>query len=470
MQPTRKGTLTVIGLLFGAAALAVFAGQARRRITIEAVEGPVDFAGDMAFVDVNLVTMLGDTALTHHTVLVHGEMIVALGPADSIAVPQSAFRVDGSGSYLMPGLTDAHTHVAFEEDLLLYLANGVTTIVNLGNEPDVPILEWRDEVAAGERLGPTLFVARFVDGARRRSRIRGAYLLSTPEAARVFVSETKSAGYDLIKAYNSLSLRVYSALMEEAAAQGIAVVGHGVRAPGMQGLLEAGQVMVAHAEEYLYTHFRRSIDPALIPSAVDMTLEAGAYVVPNLSAYEIIALQWGKPRVLERLLELPELGYVHPFWRKYWARGRYISRQGDLISRLEFLRELTAALNEAGVPLLLGTDSPSIPGMLAGFSIHDDLRNLVESGLTPYEALRAGTRNPGKFLNGYVPGSAPFGMIQVGQRADLILLRDDPLASVENLKGRVGVMVRGRWLNEARLQELMAGLADSFSAAESDDS
>ena len=149
MQPTRKGTLTVIGMLLGAAALAVFAGQARRRIAIEAVEGPVDFAGDIAFVDVNLVTMLGDTALTHHTVLVHGEMIVALGPADSIAVPQSAFRVDGSGSYLMPGLTDAHTHVAFEEDLLLYLANGVTTIVNLGNEPDVPILEWRDEVAAG---------------------------------------------------------------------------------------------------------------------------------------------------------------------------------------------------------------------------------------------------------------------------------------------------------------------------------
>ena len=295
--------------------------------------------------------------------------------------------------------------------------------------------------------------------------MRSDFLLSRPRDARRFVAETKDDGYDFIKVYNGLSEPVYRALMEEARARGIAVVGHGVRSVGIQGLLEAGQVMVAHSEEYIYAYFESDLGPDMIPAAVEMTRAAGAYVVPNLSAYEIIALQWGKPRVLEGLLRSPELRFTHPFWRSYWASGRYTSRRGDLSLNLEFLRELTRAFSEAKVPLLLGTDSPSIPGMLPGFSIHADLKNLVQSGLSPYEALKAGTQSAGEFLTTYVLGTEPFGTITVGGRADMILLEANPLSDIDNLKRRVGVMVHGRWLSEARLQEMLQELADSIDTA-----
>lgn len=469
-----SGTLTVAVLLAVAIIMGWWALGIRQTraggppATYAGLTGQVeDVSGPVAFVDVSVITMDSEEILPRHTVLVEDGKITAIGPFRSTRIPGGIHRVDGRGRYLTPGLTDAHTHISFPEDLLPYVANGVTTIVNMGGEPDVPILEWRAEVARGERLGPTIFAARFVDGSREDGPGH-AYLVSSEEQARAAVVAAKAEGFDLIKAYNSLPLDLYLALLDEAAAQGIAVVGHGVREPGMSGILEAGQVMIVHAEEYLYTHFNRTTDSRLIPSAIEMTLDAGAYVVPNLSAYEVIARQWGSRAVLDDFLAMSDLKYAHPFWREYWARGRYLDREGSIMGRLDFLRRLTGEFNDAGIPLLLGTDSPPIPGMIAGFSIHDDLRNLAMSGLSPYEALEAGTRNAGEFFARYVPGSEPFGTIAVGQRADMILLEDNPLEDAANLARRSGVMVRGRWLSEARLQQLMDELARSFEMGESE--
>jgi hypothetical protein len=443
-----SGTLTVavllaVAIMLGWWALGIRQTRAGRPpATYAGPTGQVeDVSGPVAFVDVSVITMDSEETLPRHTVLVEDGKITAIGPSRSIHVPAGIHRVDGRGRYLTPGLTDAHTHISFPEDLLPYVANGVTTIVNMGSEPDVPILEWRAEVARGERLGPTIFAARFVDGLREDGPGH-AYLVSSEEQVRAAAVAAKAEGFDLIKAYN--------------------------REPGMSGILEAGQVMIVHAEEYLYTHFNRTTDSRLIPSAIEMTLDAGAYVVPNLSAYEVIARQWGSRAVLDDFLAMPDLKYAHPFWREYWARGRYLDREGSIMGRLDFLRHLTGEFNDAGIPLLLGTDSPPIPGMIAGFSIHDDLRNLVMSGLSPYEALEAGTRNAGEFFARYVPGSEPFGTIAVGQRADMILLDDNPLEDAANLARRSGVMVRGRWLSEARLQQLMDELARSFEMGESE--
>ena len=226
----------------------------------------------------------------------------------------------------------------------------------------------------------------------------------------------------------------------------------------MQGILEAGQAMIVHAEECMYTHFNNTTDTTLIPSAIEMTLDADAYVVPNLSAYEIIARQWGSQEVLDELLNMPNLRYVHPSWRERWAEGRYLDRTGSITDRVLFLRGLTGRFQAAGIPLLLGTDSPTIPGLLAGFSIHEDLRNMIEAGLTPYEALVAGA-----FLETHVTGAEPVGTIAVGQRADLILLDGNPLEDVTNVERWSGVMARGRWLSEARLQQLLVAQLDLLS-------
>ena len=416
----------------------------------------------VAFIDVNVVPMDTPRILAHHTVVVRQGQIAVVASAAEVTLPDDAVQIDGRGRYLMPGLADMHTHVNHAEDLLPYLANGVTTVLNLGSP--AAILDLRTQTAAGTLLGPTIFAAAFVDG------VPGTWPARTPDEARATVRRIKAEGWNFVKAYNRIELDAYHALMDEAKQHGIAVVGHGVRAPGMRGILEAGQVMIAHAEEYLYTHFRHTKDPtALIPSAVAMTARAGAYVVPTLSTYETIAAQWGNPAGFDALLKNPAVRYVTPFRVEKWThQNRYLERKGTLDDQLIFQRKFVKALHDSGVPLLLGTDSPPIPGVVPGFSIHAELRNMILSGLTPYQALRAGTYNAGVFITTYVPDAEAFGTIEVGRRADLLLLDANPLDDVAHVQQRLGVMIGGRWLPEATLQRHLDTLATSFTRKHQD--
>ncbi|MGH7455593.1 MAG: amidohydrolase family protein [bacterium] len=338
----------------------------------------------------------------------------------------------------------------------LHIANGVTTVLNMGSPAN--ILQFRQQVANAEILGPTIFASAFVDGVGNRG-----WIVRTPQEARTDVRDIKNQRWDFIKVYNSIAAEVFNALMEEAKLQGLAVIGHGVRVPGMKGILEAGQVMIAHAEEYIYTHFNNSYDANLIPSAVEMTVRTGAYLTTTLSAYETILLQWGNPAGRAVLLAKPEVKYVHPNWMNEWRNSnRYVNNSGSLVPAFEFQKRFVKAFHDAGVPLLLGTDTPTIPGIVPGFGIHQDLRNLVASGLRPYDALKAGTHNAGEFIRKYVPNAESFGTITVGKRADLILLTENPLSNIENVAKRAGVMVRGRWLSEKKLQQMLDDLAKSF--------
>ncbi len=408
---------------------------------------PAQATGPVAFVGVNVVPMDRETVLTGQTVLVVDGVISAIGPAGSVALPDGVTSIDGSGQYLMPGLADLHVHVQNEADLPVYLLGGVTTVLDLGGRSR--LLGWRDRLETGGLVGPHLLVSYFIDGPGGRFNV-----VETPEEARQVI-RAAAGRYDYIKVYNSLTLAQFHAIMDEARIAGIPVVGHGVRRPGMQAILEGGQVMIAHGEEYIYTYFGNSTNRALIPSAVDLTKRTGAYVLPNLSAFEIMAVQWGRPFAVDSFLSQPEVRYLHPSYRESWRSGKYTSRNGSLRPRLIFLQELTRAFADANVPLLLGTDSPGIPGMFAGASIHNDLRNLIDAGLTPYQALSAGTRTAGAFVRQTIPGSPVFGVIAEGARADLVLLDDNPLESVTAARYPNGVMVGGDWWSADAMREML---------------
>src|SRR4029077_17090395 len=127
-------------------------------------------------------------------------------------------------------------------------------------------------------------------------------------------------------------------------------------------------------------------------------------------------------------------------------------------AKVAFLKHFIKALSDAGIPLVTGTDTPVIPGLVPGFSLQDALRRLEEAGLTRYQVLSAATRVPGEFIQKYVPGSEPFGTIAPGSRADLVLSAGNPLDDLSTLRTPLGVMVRGRWFTGAQLQELLADL------------
>ncbi|CAN5359190.1 amidohydrolase family protein [soil metagenome] len=426
-------------------------------VTIQKIDRPSeDIIEDIAFVHVNVITMESEHVLMDQTVLVHNSQIESIAPSSSNEISTTYFQIDAKGAYLMPGLSDMHTHIWYKDDLLPYVANGITTVLHMGG-PSI-ILDFRKQALNKEIISPSIFASGFVDGPNSRG-----WYARTPQEGEEAVSEIKAGGWDFIKVYNSIPLDAYQALMAKAKTENMPVIGHGVRAPGMQGILTSGQAMIAHAEEYLYTYFNNSTDESKIAEAVTITKKAGAYVTPNLCTYETIARQWGNPTELQRLLSLPEMKYVSPKWRdNFWMQFDFATRGGNINNQYAFLKKLTKAFSDGGVPLLLGTDTPYIIGQSNGYAIHDDLRNLMECGLTPYQALSIGTKNAGEFINKFISGSKSFGMIKQGYKADLILLQSNPLSNLNALKDRVGVMINGRWLSEKRLKEEMEKLAGSY--------
>lgn len=403
----------------------------------------------IVFVHANVITMESESILADFSVFVKGGKIERIAPSVYHPNADSFEIINATGCYLMPGLADMHTHIWSKVDILPYVANGVTTVLNMGS-PDI-ILQLKTAAAKKEILSPTIYVGCFVDGPGSQG-----YLVTTPTMAKSVVDSIVAKGWDFIKVYNSIPAGAFAALMERAKERNIAVIGHGVRAVGMEGILSAGQVMIAHAEEYLYTYFHDNLSDSSINSATAITYKSGAYVTPNLCTYETIALQWGSPANLQKMLSRPEMKYVSSFWKsKRWLQFDFTRREGNINNKYQFLQKFTKKLSDARVPLLVGTDTPFMIGEVNGFAIHDELRNLVSCGLSNYQVLQCCTKNAGDFIRKYVADSEPFGLISQNFKADLLLLSANPLVDIKNLQKRVGIMVNGQWFSESDLQQKM---------------
>lgn len=453
-MPTFKALLK-----FALAATAIAAGA-------PATGAPIQIA---AFIHVNVVPMTQDQVLRDQTVLVEKGRIAFIGRG--IAIPEGAEVIEGDGRFLSPGLADMHSHSDTREDLKVYLANGVTTILNMGGASAGFMDSIRPGANRGALPGPHVYAAFRVDGSPQYNN----FFVTTPDEARAIVRIAKTNGYDFIKVYNDLSPECFEALIEEGKALHVPIVGHGVTAVGLRKQLDAGQVMVAHTEEFLYTVFygpgdipeAGAPDPSKIPGAINFVLRDKAFVTADLNTYATIARQWGKPAVAAAYLHSPDVRYLGPSDRILWAREDYKKRRGSLDARAAFLQRFTKAMSDAGVPLIAGTDAPSIPGLVAGFSLHDDLKALTEAGLTPYQALATATRTPGEFIRQSLGEQVPFGTVTVGARADLVLSQENPLANLATLRRPIGVMAAGRWYSAKELSGLLQSVATEYGRASS---
>lgn len=418
-----------------------------------------------AFIAVNVLPMDSDRVMPRQTVLVESGKIIAIGP--SVAVPKGAQIIDGEGSrFLSPGLADMHTHVDTAEELAVYLANGVTTLLNMGDASSAFMGQIRPAVDRGKLPGPRVYAAFVVDGSPRY----GHFVVTTPDEARWVVRLAKTNGYDFIKVYNNLSAECFQALIEEGGRQQIAVVGHGVSLVGLERQLAAGQILVAHTEEFMYTMFSSSNDrpPGLeeIPDAIALIKRHGAFVTADLNTYATIARQWGRPAVVEAFMQSPEVRYLSPNRRIEWRAAGYSKRNGDLAARLSFLSRFTKDMSDAGVPLVVGTDAPTIPGLVQGYSVHDNLGALERAGLTRYQVLSAATRVPGELIRRSVRSAARFGTIALGSRADLIYSAKNPLDDLSALREPLGVMANGKWYTQSELRGLLDEVARKYRESE----
>ena len=415
-------------------------------------------AETIVFTDVNVVPMDTQRVIPRTTVIVTDGVIASIGIKAKL--PAGTPVIDGRGAWLIPGLADMHNHVTSRDDLSLLLANGVTTMLNMGEATNSFAGRTRIAVNEGRVPGPQIFTALAVDGSPQY----GHLVIATPKDARAIVGIAKANGYSFIKVYTNLSAEAFAALADETKAQGIGVVGHNVKAVGLAQQLAAGQAMVAHVEEFFYGFFpeppaddqQAPPDDARIGEAIALVKAHGAFVTSDLFNYRTIAAQFGKPEVVKAYLAAPEARYLSPADRIDWAQSGYQKKAIDLSRRVAFEARFVKAMANAGVPLITGGDAPTIPGQVPGFALHGEIDAMLEAGLTPWQALSAATQAPGEFIAKTVPGAAKFGVVAPGYRADMLLVAENPLENPKTLRTPLGVMAGGRWFDAAALKAMLA--------------
>ena len=423
----------------------------------------------VAFVNVNLIPMDSERALGCQTVLVRDGVIEMVGNSAQVQVPRDALVVDGQGRYLMPGLVDMHVHIQDENYLLLLVANGVTGVRNTWGNTDKMLrfgfpdqLALRNQIEQDTLFGPTIYTAGPVmEGSPRFHPM--AEVFDTPEAARESVRWQVNQEYDFIKVYDHLSPETYQAIIETARDKDIPVFGHVPFAIGLDGVLASGQATIEHMTGYIDPDAAEFLIPEdQLDKYAVKTRDAGVWNCVTMSEYP---KSKETPEGFERLQNQPGMAYVSPFTRMFspflylMASKAHTYEGADYPERIAAMnRKMVVALHEAGAGILLGTDAAQAYH-IPGFAVHEELAYFVEAGLSPYEALEAGTRNAAVAM-----GQAnEFGTIEVGRRADLILLEANPLEDVDNVQKRVGVMVRGRWWTNEQLQSMLDGLVESYS-------
>ena len=393
------------------------------------------------------------------------DIVVRDGTFTSGATAPDAQTIDLGGLYVIPGLAEMHAHVpvprmdspGYREDVLfLWVANGVTRARGMMGHPSH--LKLRDAIAAHEVLGPALTISgpSFSGGSVR-----------DVAAAEQRVRDQKAAGYDFLKIHPGLSAAAFQAVARTANEAGIAFAGHVTGAVGLLDSLKARQQTIDHLDGFVETlvaparladrqaswfgaDLVMDVDSDRIPPLIEALTASGAAVVPTETLLENVAGDVAASQAREEYAYLPE-NLRQSYSRAVAGSAREFTPE-SAARFLSLRKRLIGAAHDAGVPILLGSDSPQIFNT-PGFSIHRELAAMVASGLTPYEAIASGSTVPAEFFG----EDETWGSILPGRDADLVVLRHDPLSDIDNTRSIEAVMVRGRYL--AR-EELDAGLAD----------
>ncbi|MGH6615217.1 amidohydrolase family protein [Sphingomonas sp.] len=420
----------------------------------------------IAFIHVNVLPMDRERVLRDQTVIVEVATIKAIGP--ELKPPAGARIIDGhKTAYLSPGLADMHIHSDTRNDLAMYLASGVTTVLHMGGARAGFVDTIVPEANGGKIPAPQVYTGFLVDGTTAYN----AFVIKTPDEARAIVGLAKTNGYDFIKVYVGLTPDVYEALAAEALKQNIPLVGHGVYAVRLDRQLAAGQAMVAHAEEFFYSYFtpagvkEKDAPPSLsrIPEAVALVQRYKPAITADLLTYGTITRLIGHPETLAPIMSRPEIAYLTPADRMAWRKSDYFTKTVNLNAKFAFLQRFVKALADGGVELIAGTDAPTIPGLFPGRSSHDALDALETAGLSRFQALSTATRAPGAFIH-RTKGGRRFGIVAPGYAADLILSDSNPLDDLATLRTPIGVMAQGRWRDAASLDKIREDVRTSYEA------
>ena len=419
-------------------------------------------------VGVTIIDVVDGSRAQERNVVIEGERIASVTGA-ALATPDCTNLIEAEGKYLIPGLWDMHVHGTSRDSLWpIYIANGVTGVRDMFGPSDFNALRQR---LADAQIKPRVYMSGpLIDGPP--GIWPGSTLVVNADDARRVVTEQAAAGVDFLKVYQLLSRDAYYAIIDEASKRGLPVVGHVPSSVSAWEAANAGQLSIEHLidiavscsadedtirqrppESYMDSRKEdagavSSFDSTKCGRLAQVFLRNGTWMVPTLIAFH------AESHVdQDKGLENERLQYFNAEVRN-WLEADQELMDADVTALKAALRGdmgLVSFLYSEGVPFLAGTDALN-PYVFPGFSLHDELALLVESGLTPLAAIQAATINAAKFLG----TDGELGSVEPGKLADLLLLDANPLEDIQNSTKIAGVFSNGHYFDKLAIEGLLA--------------
>jgi|GEM_PF-373594 len=448
-------------------------------------------ADQIVFKDVTVLQIEPEKVLKNRTVTIIDGKISRIEKSRKAKIADDAIVIDGRGKYLMPGLSDMHAHPYSERDLMLYLANGVTSLRSMWGEKS--LLALRERVRAGEVPGPFIVTSgRIVGGAKPHH--FGTTAFASADQAEALIDAHIADGYDYAKIYERVSLPAFNALAKAAKDRNFPIAGHVPMAVPLEHAMKLGMKSTEHMFGYLpaiappghVVNLERGFVPLFADAKINIeafgkgvldpktvydddrikalartAAKTGAWTVPSLVVVEGVS---GMGSYNSRS---PETSYMSPTVQDFWAM--FDGMTGQLYSEnyrkgyrvfLDLNAKVIKALHDAGANLLIGTDSPN-PGVVTGFSVVDEMIHFEKAGLSRADVLRIATYDAARYFD----RQDEVGSVSEGKIADLVLLDKNPLEDLEALRKPLGVMVRGQWLDADYFSQKLAAIKQADAVA-----
>jgi imidazolonepropionase-like amidohydrolase len=410
--------------------------------------GAVGEAGTLAVVGGKMVDVATGEVTDDAVILIRNGKIVKTGTKAAVPVPAGARVVHADGKYILPGLWDMHAHFEQAEWGPAYLAAGVTTVRDCGNEFNY-INAVKRAIDQGVGVGPHILKAGVIDGPGPLG--LGIIRASNKYEALMAVRRYKDSGFVQIKIYSSVQPPVVKAICDEAHRLGMTVTGHIPEGMNLEQGVDSGMDMVNHIEyvpPILALNSDKTInwdDPKTV-EGLDFIKEHGTVIDPTLGVFEVV-LRSTKDSITDMepaFHTLPE-----PLQVLCLTMGMPPDQAAKYKPRFRDMEKLVKVLHDKGVPIVAGTDMG-----FPGYSVDRELELYVESGLTPLEAIRTATVVPALVMK----QASVSGSLMSGRSADLIIVNGDPLHHIRDIRKVQVVIKDGRVYDPAALHKL-AGFA-----------
>jgi len=399
----------------------------------------------IAIVGGTVVDVVNERTYPNSVVLVENGIIKKVGKAGDVRIPQNAKIIDAKGKTVLPGLWDMHAHFEQAEWGPAYLAAGVTSVRDCGNEFGY-INAIQKAIDNGKGIGPKIYKAGIIDGKGPMG--LGIIQAETKEEAIDDVDRYYKNGFVEIKIYSSVKPAIVKAICDEAHRLGLPVTGHIPNGMTLQAGVDSGMDMVNHVQ-YVYSILKRNKDRSIdfedpiSKAAIRFIKDHNVVIDPTIGVFEM-SFRSVKDDIT--IMEPAFYTLPLPLQALFKNTGQDANGAAKFKPLYEGMLKCVKVLSDAGVTLVAGTDQG-----FPGYSLYRELELYVDAGLTPFQAIRTATIVPAQVLKvNNITGS-----IEAGKQADLIIVNGNPLNRIRDIRNVTTVIKAGKIYNPVQLHRLV---------------